>query len=540
MLTSRSKWHDPKGTRTGLLLLWLLVLGLLLWIVWVIFHSTLVETVQHESRNHLEASLCQTIAQSAVAELEALVSSQVNDPRFRLFEVFRSPPPPGKSVAVDLASGLKMSDLAQILSSPIYRGYSIRSHSCQLIDHRPIDEASDDSQGLVVTSATCDSPGFFRRISRTVQLTRRFKTVSVSIPRPFAGRTVFFGDSSEALVSSMDKSHHNWLIDRSRELVSTVKTIRQSAPDSIKELWETALSNLYDPEVQSALSPATNSPFGLFQPGAAVDLGALGGSDSQRREIQNIEASLSKLQQNAGRASSKERSVHTGLLAIVSSVKDQLLSALMTSVSSGSLRGAGAIGQLNGGSGLDLRGLDADYWFRRAHYRLRSGPDERQAVQRQFDRLVRLRVNGVIRVDNPVGQPLVLRGMITGKSVVVVGPGGVEIEDLNTSLVDVATLATVHVRSGPVRIRGKNRVSLLVGKPESGEPPVALEIAKEAQILGSLIFRSTPVSARLGGLVIFDTRQNSLFKDPSGRIRTALENRFVGISPRVYQMRVMP
>jgi hypothetical protein len=125
--------------------------------------------------------------------------------------------------------------------------------------------------------------------------------------------------------------------------------------------------------------------------------------------------------------------------------------------------------------------------------------------------------------------------------IVVVGPGGVLLEGLNAVPPGEDTQVTVHARSGPVELRGRNHAGLIIGPPLEGEAPASLDFPAGSTLIGGLILSSLQGVDRLEGSIQRDDRHFAGFTGPSGQVIGRPENFFVGLSPRlVLQRAVVP
>jgi hypothetical protein len=151
--------------------------------------------------------------------------------------------------------------------------------------------------------------------------------------------------------------------------------------------------------------------------------------------------------------------------------------------------------------------------------------------------LLRSGINGVVLVENRTS-PLELKGDVPGRVIVVVGPGGARISDVNPPPCEKG-LVTVFANSGTIQVTGRSSFSLILGYPDAANAPVQLSIAVDARIVGSLAMATLPPGGRMEGQLEREEMQMSGFTGIGGTDEPFPDRYFVGLSPQVAYRRVV-
>ncbi|MBI4862960.1 MAG: hypothetical protein HY815_22260, partial [Candidatus Riflebacteria bacterium] len=100
-------------------------------------------------------------------------------------------------------------------------------------------------------------------------------------------------------------------------------------------------------------------------------------------------------------------------------------------------------------------------------------------------------------------------------------------------------MVTVVCSSGPLRITGKNTVSLVLVDPPAGSASCQLTMDPDARLHGSLIATAIPLGAWQQGELERDDRTFSGFTEPAGKELGLGDRFFVGLAPRTYFRRLV-
>lgn len=529
--------------RAGLALLWIVVGVLLVLLGWGLSRAFLLSATRSESHVLVEAALCQSLAESAVAELEAQVGYAVNDLRSPLALSLRRQVLAGERGDLSLVDHANLRVADRLLDLPIYRGYQLESVNCRVASQRQIDKVPYEKTGLVLFSATAASPGLVRKVRRTVELARRIKTTILTVPRPFGNHGLFFADGSGLMDVDAVNQLFSQAIDLCRRVRTSLKAMIERSGEPFKTSYQQILKKMCDPDQPGSLPRPLSMPnrsvvYGIARPGAEQDLTKLELGREMAAQVDKASTSVSRLEKSLTRVGSSDPSVHSDLTGIAYEACSAALGPIYTLWTFEQEYVVLSPTDLPAYKDVQekLYKLAPDYFERRAHWRLTETAG-REDLSQAFRALADQNVNGVVIVENRK-YPLKLGGRIPGDMIVAVGPAGVSIQDLNAGN-SRSGLVTVYASSGTVRVLGENRASLILGSPRQGEPGVRLEIEADARILGALVMVSPSVCSPMQGTLEFDALETSGFTTPDGEDHPVLERFFVGFSPRVFFRRVV-
>jgi hypothetical protein len=377
-----------------------------------------------------------------------------------------------------------------------------------------------------------------RRTLRTVELSRAFKTTSTAIPRPFGNYGLFLLDAGRITDADRANALRDRCIGMVKELRAQIAAVRERAQGTARQQWDELLGGIPDPEAPDALPAPVELVAGSLLYGleseetperlANLDVAARMGEAMERSEraAQDLPAAIA-------RAAAADEAWLAGVRERIAGVLEPL-GALWTFHERFRVLAPGAPGFRDGQARASP--LAAGPCVARVHCRLGPGV-ARGAFSAELARIAEQRVNGVVWVDNPAGEPLVLSGRLRGRMVLVVGAGGAQVNDLNAGA-PPEDLVTIHCRTGTVRLAGKSRVSVVLAAPDPGEAEPLLEIDAKASTRGSIVVARPADGIAWRGELARDVAQISGFTGPDGKDHSFPENTFVGLSPKILYRRM--
>jgi hypothetical protein len=263
-----------RRSRRAAVLLWALVGAIFLFMAWAANRAYVTATTRDDAASLVESRLCQLLAESAVAEMEAQVGRQLNDPASPLFEVFRAPIYPGTGSGVSLMSGIALKDLEQLLVEKTYEGYGLEHLDCRILSQEPIDSVPYEKQGQVLFEAEFRSPGRVRALRHMSQVVRRFKTTLVVGPRPFANHGFFLLDGTGLYDAEAVGRLRTRALDLTRRLGSKLDELASRQPGTWQEIKQ-MLPDAGGQVLADVPSADGAVVYGLSRVGAPQDLRAL-------------------------------------------------------------------------------------------------------------------------------------------------------------------------------------------------------------------------------------------------------------------------
>lgn len=517
--------------------LWLVMSALFLLLSWGVSRGLWTNAARHDAQAMVESRICQLLADCAVAEAEAQVGLAVNDPSTEAFSQVRQQVVGTDQGELDLTRFVTLKDFPRIAGTSDCKGYLLDELSCRVAFQRPIDRVAYEKRGVLVVTAKVSSPSTIRRVRRRVEVARSFATTLVCVPRPFGNYGFFIVDATGLTDTDRANRMRERDLELSRQALRSLKTLRDRDSPTSRPEWDRVVESAFDPDKPETIPEPVSLPAG------AVLYGLSGHVEPQPLERVDIATRLSSLIDRSESATRElARLAERGTLQpgtiqvacrLMGVVVDPLRELWRFHDTYRILTPTDAAAYHDIKKRAER--LSPAFFRRRAHYILRSLP--RTTVQMVFDTLTKSVTNGVIQVDNPIGQPLSLTGNLKGRMVILVGPGGVRIRDLNVAA-GPADLVTVVASSGPVHVAGRCRATVVLSHSGS-ERPSGLEIEKDARIHGSIIALLAPSNIRWRGTLIRDDQQVSGFNGPNGKDEGLYENYFVGLSPRILYRRVV-
>lgn len=527
---------EHERRRTGSVFLYVIVLALVLLTGWALTSASVTTSARVDTVSAVQGDLCQMLADSAVADLEAQVGAAINRPSSPLFKELRAL----KDSEVELGGYLDRRAIDALLKEPQHQGCTLVSTRCRIAFHRPLDVLPDERAALLVWTATVRWQGAGRGVTRTVEVARWAKLALVTAPRPFGDYGIFIGNATGLSHAPRANQARRRLEERARRLLLELRQLVPAADPRYRPRWQKVLSGAFDPDLPNAM-PAEVKPFddavfyGLLQRAekqALLDLDVARDLEDQVMRVDEVVRRLDAAKVEIGTAAP---GIAEPLLETASTAARTTVDALFRLWNYHA-----KFNVLTPGDGdihprirEQLYKLQPHFFWSRSSLRVFGEP---ATLQAQLDRYLARGVSGVVWVDNPAGTPITLSGSPAGRVLIAAGPGGVTIRELCAQPGDTG-LVTVYARSGPVRVQGRNQVSLLVGPPSRDESPPRLEIDSSAQVRGALVIDTLRPGTALSGAWQREMRQASGDGAQDAGIDVS-RSYFVTVSPRVHFRRV--
>ncbi|MBI4864656.1 MAG: hypothetical protein HY815_31030 [Candidatus Riflebacteria bacterium] len=531
------------GARRGVAVLWLAVGCVVVLLLWGFSRSFVTSSTRAEAQASVEARLAEALAESAVAEMEAQIGHQVNNLAGELSGLLRRQAAARETGELDLMPFIRLKELDTLLATRAYHGYSVGALSARVVFQRPTDTVPYEKNGLSLFTAKAASPGLVRRATRRLELARWVKTTLTAAPRPFGDSGLFLVNATGLTDVEAVNRDRLKAADLCRQVRSVLAALIAGAGGPFRQSCQELLDQSFDPAVAQAMPeplklPDGSAVYGLQQPGVTQNLKNLDLAARFRELTDKAERAQQRFAALAGSVGGAPSGDQPAVLAAARLASAAAVAPLFELWAFHHTYAVLAPDNAQGWRDLSPRlyKLTDGYFRRRAHYRLTEDITRRDlsdALKKLLDRPI----HGVVDVQN-TSAPVSLSGPVRGRVIVLVGPGGATVRDLNPAP-DSPGMVTLVVPSGPIRVAGRNGVSIVIVDPGSGSAPAQLTIAGDAHIHGALVATSIPPGSRLDGELERDDRQFSGFTSDDGEDHGLHDRYFVGLSPRIHYRRVV-
>lgn len=506
--------HDARqgsGILISSVLMALSVLG-----VSAITRTVFTSTLAQDSQAAVSGEVCEALAASAIAEMEAqvregltrpdgpLMESPERSPINPLLAAVNAPRPVTPGEVTDLTPHLSLAHTGRLAANRALAGYQLDEHSCQLVDQRPLDEAPHERTAVLVLRARAVSGPLGRRTVRSLEQGHTLKLVLAGPPEPF-GRFGFFLGRIGGLT---DLAQVNAQRER---LIAQLGRIRaqldRGAAGLTGDPREKVLDLLDDiPTVDNATEHTPTVPtgtagtlfYGLIPDGAALDSTGLDLARALETAAARAEPQVAALPPAsapdlAERVRPVAKQVEDALWSIWAN--QEAFKILQPSAPEGYPFFHGTLGKLS-----------PEYFARRAHHRFvqpggalpgRSSADPGAEVARFLaagpqDGVVHVVSSGAVK----------LAGTIAGRVMLVVENAAVTLDDvsLGQGTLDRVTVACF---GGSVTVRGNSHAYVIAGPGT----PVVLE--RGATLTGGLAMAELAAGTRLEGKLVKSDRYDT-------------------------------
>ncbi|MBI4860237.1 MAG: hypothetical protein HY815_08235 [Candidatus Riflebacteria bacterium] len=473
----------------------------------------------------LAGDLCETLATSAIAEMEAQVRGALSRNHSEIARRLALPVVGDQKGEQDLTDQIALRDTLSLLAGDAYRGYSVDELSCRVAVQRSMDRLTYERVGVLKLRARARGPSYVRHVTRTVEEARAFKVALAGPPRPFDRYGFFLGDVNtvtnlDAVGPARDK-----LLDLLKQVRVRVEGAVSRSGGEVRERLLDVLDSLPTPETAAARTPQLQPAkpitmlYGLVLTGAKLDLTRLDLATRLQEAIAQAEGQVAALPGEGSldlvkKSRDAGKIVADGLWSIWA--YKEAFALLPPDAPAGHKELLAFLGK-----------LDEVYLARRASYRLVEGTGSLDA--RLKDLLKDGALDGVIHVAS-LKERVELSGEFRGRLVIVVGAGGATLS--NIKVANPGERLTVASLGGGVTVRGQCQAHLIVGP---GNPVV---VEKGAVLVGGLTIVDLAQGSRLEGTVVRDPRFLTGRPGADGSEPRASLDCAVGLSPLVLYRRV--
>ena len=518
------KAKASKGT--GIIIVFVVTVLVLLATV-AFYQSNLATSVSVDADTLVNGDVLQLLVQSAteeaIARVDKLLNCQSSQFYHRVREVVYHPDL-GK---LSLGEHIDLPETKAIMGTPGYEQFQIEEPIVEVVMQRQLDKTEYERLGIIkFTIAGYSTYGYGRRVRRVVEVTKAFKVVLTTIPRPYDCYGLYFANADKVTDISSVNGQRDTLIRANERLLRAVK--RHCA--SHESIESKALLGRLLPQQQAKErckelpTMESGALMGLYYPGVTyrldtLDLGEyLQGLASQvNRELGLVEAAIGDERNFINKADSAANLIFEGIWRIWAFSQ------------------AFRLIKPNDKAYVPLKhysfSFTEEFWQRRIQYRVKVRPGERgiNEAWKRFHQDHKV-LRGVIKIDSQ--EPLKIQGTIKGQAVIVIGSGGVVLENVNKNGGETDIL-TIVANEGDIDVRGECRCSIFLGKGSA-----KLKIPKESTVLGSLVAWQPPLATSLQGMIKRDMRYVSGFNGEQGQVVVNSRLLHVALSPKTIYRKV--
>ncbi len=523
------KWQKAGS---GLIVMMVLTVVFLLATI-VLYQSSHTSAVTHDTDTLLRGDVLQNLVNSAAEEAGAKLEYLFNEPKSPVFSMIRQVVYRPDVGEYDFSEYVSTPELTAIIASSEYAQYKVEAPEVKVVLQRQLDKTEYERFGIVTLRVTGTSGGILgRQVKRRIEFARAFKVALTTVPRPFDTYGIYYANAEGVTDTNSVNDSRQRLISLNDELWSSLK--RAKVENVLEEGAEMkALEGRLLPQnqarerVNELAQLKGGALLGLYYPGVSLKLNTLDLAEYLRALVSKAERALrrtktlTRQEEFVPAASMTNELVYEGLWRIwahkeafrLIKTSDEAYNALQHYHFS----------------------FEKDFWRKRIQYKVEKRANEESfSAAWQRYRKDHPTLRGVISTNNDV--PLYLTGKITGSAVIVVGPGGAIIHDLNKSG-GPKDLLTIVSYAGPIHIKGECHCSLFLCKPNGAERP-EVNIPADATLLGNLVSWSPPLATSLQGMIKRDMRYVSGFNGDKGQVVLNNHLLHVAFSPKTIYRKV--
>lgn len=456
----------------------------------------------------MAGELCETLASSAVAEMEAqiraLLAKKDSPVSIELTKAVLG----NDTGEIDLTEHVNTDESDALAGLDAYAECRLDPDRRQVrvAVQKPLDRLPYERIGVIQFRATCHAKGGGRTVSRSVEEARAFKIVLVAPPRPFDRYGLFLGELGNVSSLAAVNPARTRLIDQLGRIRTKLEAGVNAQSGDPKERLLDVLDDLPTPagattSVKEMGESQTGSLFyGLVPNFTEIDLGKLELAKSVTDAADAAEPLIN------GLPADSDPELPVKGKAVAQIVADALWSiwafqAAFTVVSPEK--------PLYAQYKPFLAKLDEGWYSRRAHYRLLEAPDQPDINVQLKELMKGGPVYGIVHVQSKT-QVLELSGYYPGRVMFAVGPGGVKVTDVNKNETHEDRL-TIGAFGGPITVQGEVHAHILTGAG------AALTLNQGSKIIGGLTVRELVAGTRLEGAVMRLEKYYSGVSMPDGQ-----------------------
>ena len=511
---------------TGLIIVFVITVLVLLATV-AFYQSNLASSVSMDADTLVNGDISQLLVQSAVEEAVAKVESLINCPSSQLFHRFREVVYHPDLGRIPLGEYIDLPETKAMMATPGYEQFQIEEPVVEVVLQRQLDKTEYERLGIIkFTIAGYSTYGFGRTVRRVVEVTKAFKVVLTTIPRPYDCYGLYFAKAKGVTDVNSVNGQRDTLIRANERLWSAVKSHCSRYESAVSK----ALIGRLLPQQQAKdrckelPSMDAGALMGLYYPGVTfrldtLDLGEYLQDLSHKvnRELGQVEAAIGDESQFIAKADSAANLIFEGIWRIWAFSQ------------------AFRVIKPNDRAFVPLQhyafSFAESFWQRRIQYRVKVRPGEK-GINEAFSRFQNEHkvLRGVIHIDSD--KPLKLKGAIKGQAVIVVGSGGVTLENINKNGGETDIL-TIVANKGAIEIKGECHCSIFLGKGDA-----KLRLPRDSSLLGSLVAWERPLATSLQGMIKRDMRYVSGFNGEQGQVVVNSRLLHVALSPKTIYRKV--
>jgi len=516
-----------RGRRRGAGMVVVLALSVVLVLAVVFFaQSRLTSSVTADAAALVHGDVLQALVDSALQEAQTSAARQADDPASPLFEAFRKLVYYPDTGAFTVTDAVDLPETRALLADPYYKDYVVETPEVQVVLQRQLDKTEYERFGLLRYRVRGHFGSVFgRKVVRTVEVAQAFKVALTTVPRPYDSYGLYVAEAEGLTDRDAVNERRAALFALNEQLRSVVRQARAHDDGGAAGL---ALEGRMVPvEGQAERTPELPSLegcalLGLPRVGVKLDLVSLDLAAyldvvvvRAKQAIEEAAAASGRVDETFIEAADRANmALYEGLFRIWS------YQEAFWFVPAGH----------EARKSLDhyAFSFQKDFWQRRVQYcvKPREGEPDCQAAWQRF-LAFHPRVNGVVAIENTT--PIRLTGLVPGRSVIVVGPGGAVIDGLNQEA-GAGDLVTVVAYAGPVTVASSSRCSVFLCKPDGPAAP-ELAVAPGADVLGSLAMWDASQARILQGRLVRDMRYGSGYNGEDGRVVVNPHLLHVAVSP---------
>lgn len=455
--------------------------------------SYMTSSMAAECGATMAGELCETLAASAVAEMEAQLRALLAKKDSPVSVELSKAVIGNQSGEIDLTPNVNTDESDALCGLDAYAECRLDAdrREVRVAIQKPLDRLPYERIGVIQFRATCHAKGGGRTVSRTVEEARAFKIVLVAPPRPFDRYGLFLGELGNVTSLSAVNPARTRLIDQLGRIRTKIEAGVAAQSGDPKERLLDILDDLPTPAGAQASvkemgeSQARSMMYGLIPNFTEIDLGKLEVGKSASDAADAAEPLINGLPADGD-----------AQLPVAGKTVAQLVSNALWSI--WAFQTAFTVVPPNTPLYQQYKPfqakIDEVYYSRRAHYRLVEAADLPDINQQLKDLMKGGPVYGIVHVQSKT-QALELSGYYPGRVMFAVGSGGVKVTDVNKNETPADRL-TIASFNGPLSVHGECHAHVMTGAGAN------LILEKGAKIVGGLTVRELVAGSRLEGAVV--------------------------------------
>ena len=469
------------------------------------FQSRLASSVTAETAVARDGDRALLIAQSAIHEATLRLRNELADKDSQVLKLFRKAVYAPNKGEVDFAKYIDLHETKTMMATEVgLSSFTLEKLEARVAFQKQIDRTAYERKGVICWRAAVKTPSHsWRRTRRVAEYAQRFKVTLAAPPRPCSSFGFFVADVDSMTDIEQFNLMRNKFVDELNRLRETIRTRKNSAPMHLQTGYDKLLASMAgQQQIKAAVEipeAARAACYGLIQHGAKMALDELDVSRDLKTYLHKLQPTLSEINNAAARRDplSVFRKTDEAARKADRVIRDALWRIWAFSHV---YRVLPATENAYAELAAHFMKFDGSYWRRRAQWLVGKQNKERN-INDSWERFLKKhpQPKGVVYVQNDK-YPLRIEGEFKGPLVIVTGPGGAIIEDVNEK--DKGEhLLTVVCLGGAVKVRGTVNAALVLGC-EGDDEPTSLTFAKNSKLTGCLSAHRLPIRCNLAGHLI--------------------------------------